>query len=59
MAPAERQGTPVFRSKLHPVRAELSLKDGELVARGEDVRDLVAVAHRQQPQRAEQVVMVK
>ncbi|MGW2936650.1 hypothetical protein ACWDA7_33435 [Streptomyces sp. NPDC001156] len=36
----------VLRGELHPVRTELPLKDHDLVAQGEDLRVLVAVAHR-------------
>ncbi|PVE13672.1 hypothetical protein Y717_14670 [Streptomyces scopuliridis RB72] len=38
--------SPVFRSELHPVRTELPFEDGDLVAQGEDLRVLAAVAHR-------------
>ncbi|MFE5586995.1 hypothetical protein [Kitasatospora sp. NPDC056531] len=45
----------VLRSELRPVRAELALKGGELMAQGEDLHILVPVAHRQQPQGSERV----
>ncbi|GAA1913282.1 hypothetical protein [Streptantibioticus ferralitis] len=37
---------PVFRGELHPVPAELPLRDRDLVAQGENLRVFVAVAHR-------------
>ncbi|MEU1630741.1 hypothetical protein ABZ746_36835 [Streptomyces sp. NPDC020096] len=37
---------PVFRTELHPIRTELPLKDHDLVPQGENLRVLVAVAHR-------------
>lgn len=36
----------VFRGELHPVRPDLSFEDHDLVAQGENLRVLVAVAHR-------------
>ncbi|MEV7975254.1 hypothetical protein [Streptomyces sp. NPDC086519] len=42
-------------AELHPVRTELPLKDHDLVARGQDPRVLVAVAHGQQPEYSERV----
>ncbi|MFD1939825.1 hypothetical protein ACFSKW_51055 [Nonomuraea mangrovi] len=47
---------PVLWGESHPgVGAELPLKDGDLVAQGENLDLLVPIAHRQQPQRAEGV----
>ena len=49
------QESPVGRGELHLAGTELPLKDGELMAQGEDLRVLVAIAHRQQPQGGESV----
>jgi hypothetical protein len=38
--------SPVFRGERQLVRTELPLKDGDLVAQGEDLHVLVAVADR-------------
>jgi hypothetical protein len=45
-----RQQRPVGRSEPRPVRTELPLQDQELVTQRKDLRVLVPVAHRQQPQ---------
>ncbi|MFE4369428.1 hypothetical protein ACFRMN_14560 [Streptomyces sp. NPDC056835] len=38
--------SPVFRGGLSPVRTGLPFEDGDPVAQDEDLRVLVAVAHR-------------
>ena len=46
---------PVLGSELHLVRAELSFKNGDLVAQGKDLDVLVLVTDRQQSQGCEGV----
>jgi hypothetical protein len=50
-----RQQRPITRGEPHPVRTELPLQDGELVAQHEDLRVFVPAAHRQQSLQREHV----
>ncbi|MEY9846329.1 hypothetical protein ABH940_003416 [Streptacidiphilus sp. BW17] len=43
----------VLRTELHPVPTELPLKDSDLMTQNEDLRVLLSVAHRQQPDSSE------